>query len=152
MRVNGLIISNDYDIIVSKSLSEVTIFNSCYRDTDNEDMVKLSSMIIEVFKIIRGYNVYVDNEDITELLGLIKNMYENTEIPGSFNIHMRLWFKDIMQIIKDNWFEIYFDAVEITYADCMKYKYPVSYQIHTLKAFYEVIHKIYTERQNDDDN
>lgn len=65
MRVNGLIISNDYDIIVSKSLSEVTIFNSCYRDTDNEDMVKLSSMIIEVFKMIRGYNVYVDNEDIT---------------------------------------------------------------------------------------
>ena len=152
MRVNGLFVSNTYDINTSESLNEVEIFNSCYRDIDNKDMVELSSMIIKLFKMIRGYNAYVNNEDITELLGNIKNMYEEIEIPDSFNIHMRLWFKNIMKSIKDNWFDIYFDAVEMTYIAGMKYKRPVAYQIHTLKAFYEVIHVMYTERQNNDDN
>lgn len=57
-----------------------------------------------------------------------------------------------MKLIKEKYFDIYFDTIEIIYADGMKYKHPVTYQIQTLKAFYEVIHKIYTERQNDDDN
>lgn len=152
MRVNGLLISNNYDIDISKSLSEVMIFNSCYRDIGSKDMIELSSMIIKVFKMIRGFDVYVNNEDITKLLENIKNMYEGIEIPGSFNVYMRLWFKDIIKSIKDNWFDIYFDAVEMTYTDGMKYKYPLSYQIHVLKVFYEVIHKIHTERQSEDDN
>lgn len=152
MRVNGLIISNNYDIGVEKNLSEVIIFNSCYHDIDNKDMIDLSSKIIQLFKMIRGFDVYVDNEDITELLESIKDMYEEIEIPSSFNVYMRFWFKHIMKSIKETWFDIYFDAVEITYTDGMKYKHPISYQIHTLKAFYEVIHTIYTERQKDDDN
>lgn len=152
MKVNGLFISNTYNINTSESLNYVTIFNSCYRDIENEDMIELSSMIIKLFKMIRGYDVYENNEDITELLENIKNMYEEIEIPDSFNIHMRAWFKYIMNIIKDNWFGIYFDAVEMTYIAGMKYKRPVTYQIHTLKAFYEVIHAMYTDRQNNDDN
>ena len=40
----------------------------------------------------------------------------------------------------------------MTYIAGMKYKRHVSYQIHTLKAFYEVIHTMYTDRQNNDDN
>lgn len=102
--------------------------------------------------MIRGFDIYVDNEDITELLESIENMYEEIEIPSSFNVYMRFWFKHIMKSIKETWFDIYFDAVEITYTDGMQYKHPISYQIHTLKAFYEVIHTIYTERQKDDDN
>lgn len=152
MKVNGSIISNNYSIDTEKNLSEVSIFNSCYYDTDNKDMIELSSKIIQLFKMIRGYDVYVDNEDITELLESIENMYEEIEIPSSFNAYMRFWFKDIMKSIKETWFDIYFDAVEITYTDGMQYKHPISYQIHTLKAFYEVIHRIYTERQNEDDN
>ena len=152
MRVNGLIISNNYDIDTEKNLKEVVIFNSCYYDTDNKDMIELSSKVIQLFKMIRGYDVYVDNEDITELLESIENMYEEIEIPSSFNVYMRFWFKHIMKSIKETWFDIYFDAVEITYTDGMQYKHPISYQIHTLKAFYEVIHRIHTERQNDDDN
>lgn len=152
MRVNGLFVSNTYDINTSESLNEVIIFNSCYQDIDNKDMIELSSMIIKLFKMIRGYDVYVDNEDITELLENIKNMYEEIEIPDSFNIHMRCWFKYIMGLIKDDWFGIYFDAVEMTCTASMKYKHPVSYHIHTLKAFYEVIHAMYTDRQNNDDN
>lgn len=152
MRVNGLIISNNYDIDVEKNLKDVIIFNSCYHDTDNKDMIELSSKVIQLFKMIRGFDIYVDNEDITELLESIENMYEEIEIPSSFNVYMRFWFKHIMKSIKETWFDIYFDAVEITYTDGMKYKHPISYQIHTLKAFYEVIHRIHTERQNDDDN
>ena len=152
MRVNGLIISNNYDIDTDRNLKDVVIFNSCYYDTDTKDMIELSSKVIQLFKMIRGYDVYVDNEDITELLESIENMYEEIEIPSSFNVYMRFWFKDIMKSIKETWFDIYFDAVEITYTDGMQYKHPISYQIHTLKAFYEVIHRIYTERQNDDDN
>lgn len=152
MRVNGLIISNNYDIDTDRNLKDVVIFNSCYYDTDNKDMIELSSKIIQLFKMIRGYDVYVDNEDITELLESIENMYEEIEIPSSFNAYMRFWFKDIMKSIKETWFDIYFDAAEITYTDRMQYKHPISYQIHTLKAFYEVIHRIYTERQNEDDN
>lgn len=152
MRVNGLIISNNYDIDTEKNLKDVVIFNSCYHDTDNKDMIELSSKVIQLFKMIRGYDVYVDNEDITELLESIENMYEEIEIPSSFNVYMRFWFKHIMKSIKETWFDIYFDAVEITYTDGMQYKHPISYQIHTLKAFYEVIHTIYTERQKDDDN
>jgi hypothetical protein len=152
MRVNGLIISNNYDIDTDRNLKDVVIFNSCYHDTDNKDMIELSSKVIQLFKMIRGYDVYVDNEDITELLESIENMYEEIEIPSSFNVYMRFWFKHIMKSIKETWFDIYFDAVEITYTDGMQYKHPISYQIHTLKAFYEVIHRIHTERQNDDDN
>lgn len=152
MRVNGLIISNNYDIDVEKNLKDVIIFNSCYHDTGNKDMIELSSKVIQLFKMIRGYDVYVDNEDITELLDSITNMYEEIEIPSSFNVYMRFWFKDIMKSIKEMWFDIYFDAVEITYTEVMQYKHPISYQIHTLKAFYEVIHTIYTERQKEDDN
>lgn len=152
MRVNGLIISNNYDIDTDRNLKDVVIFNSCYHDTDNKDMIELSSKVIQLFKMIRGYDVYVDNEDITELLESIENMYEEIEIPSSFNVYMRFWFKHIMKSIKETWFDIYFDAVEITYTDGMQYKHPISYQIHTLKAFYEVIHIIHTERQNDDDN
>lgn len=152
MRVNGLIISNNYDIDTEKNLKDVVIFNSCYYDTDNKDMIELSSKVIQLFKMIRGFDIYVDNEDITELLESIENMYEEIEIPSSFNVYMRFWFKHIMKSIKETWFDIYFDAVEITYTDGMKYKHPISYQIHTLKAFYEVIHRIYTERQNEDDN
>jgi hypothetical protein len=152
MRVNGLIISNNYDIDTEKNLKDVEIFNSCYYDTDNKDMIELSSKVIQLFKMIRGFDIYVDNEDITELLESIENMYEEIEIPSSFNVYMRFWFKHIMKSIKETWFDIYFDAVEITYTDGMKYKHPISYQIHTLKAFYEVIHRIYTERQNEDDN
>ena len=152
MKVNGSIISNNYSIDTEKNLSEVSIFNSCYYDTDNKDMIELSSKLIQLFKMIRGYDVYVDNEDITELLESIENMYEEIEIPSSFNVYMRFWFKYIMKSIKEMWFDIYFDAVEITYTDGMQYKHPISYQIHTLKAFYEVIHRIYTERQNEDDN
>lgn len=152
MRVNGLIISNNYDIDTEKNLKDVVIFNSCYYDTDNKDMIELSSKVIQLFKMIRGYDVYVNNEDITELLESIENMYEEIEIPSSFNVYMRFWFKHIMKSIKETWFDIYFDAVEITYTDGMQYKHPISYQIHTLKAFYEVIHTIYTERQKDDDN
>lgn len=152
MRVNGLIISNNYDIDTEKNLKDVVIFNSCYYDTDNKDMIELSSKVIQLFKMIRGFDVYVDNEDITELLENIKNMYEEIEIPSSFDVYMRFWFKHIMKSIKETWFDIYFDAVEITYTDGMQYKHPISYQIHTLKAFYEVIHRIHTERQNDDDN
>jgi hypothetical protein len=152
MRVNGLIISNNYDIDTEKNLKDVEIFNSCYYDTDNKDMIELSSKVIQLFKMIRGFDIYVDNEDITELLESIENMYEEIEIPSSFNVYMRFWFKHIMKSIKETWFDIYFDAVEITYTDGMQYKHPISYQIHTLKAFYEVIHTIYTERQKDDDN
>lgn len=152
MRVNGLIISNNYDIDVEKNLKDVGIFNSCYYDTDNKDMIELSSKVIQLFKMIRGYDVYVDNEDITELLESITNMYEEIEIPSSFNVYMRFWFKHIMKSIKETWFDIYFDAVEITYTDGMTYKHPISYQIRTLKAFYEIIHTIYTERQKEDDN
>ena len=152
MRVNGLIISNNYDIDTEKNLKDVVIFNSCYYDTDNKDMIELSSKVIQLFKMIRGFDIYVDNEDITELLESIENMYEEIEIPSSFNVYMRFWFKHIMKSIKEMWFDIYFDAVEITYTDGMKYKHPISYQIHTLKAFYEVIHRIHTERQKDDDN
>ena len=152
MRVNGLIISNNYDIDTEKNLKDVLIFNSCYYDTDNKDMIELSSKVIQLFKMIRGFDIYVDNEDITELLESIENMYEEIEIPSSFNVYMRFWFKHIMKSIKETWFDIYFDAVEITYTDGMQYKHPISYQIHTLKAFYEVIHTIYTERQKDDDN
>ena len=152
MRVNGLIISNNYDIDVEKNLKDVIIFNSCYHDTGNKDMIELSSKVIQLFKMIRGYDVYVDNEDITELLDSITNMYEEIEIPSSFNVYMRFWFKDIMKSIKEMWFDIYFDAVEITYTEVIQYKHPISYQIHTLKAFYEVIHTIYTERQKEDDN
>lgn len=152
MRVNGLIISNNYDIDTEKNLKDVVIFNSCYHDTDNKDMIELSSKVIQLFKMIRGFDIYVDNEDITELLESIENMYEEIEIPSSFNVYMRFWFKHIMKSIKETWFDIYFDAVEITYTDGMQYKHPISYQIHTLKAFYEVIHRIHTERQNDDDN
>lgn len=152
MRVNGLIISNNYDIDTEKNLKDVVIFNSCYYDTDNKDMIELSSKVIQLFKMIRGFDIYVDNEDITELLESIENMYEEIEIPSSFNVYMRFWFKHIMKSIKETWFDIYFDAVEITYTDGMQYKHPISYQIHTLKAFYEVIHTIYTERQKDDDN
>lgn len=145
MRVNGLIISNNYDIDTDRNLKDVVIFNSCYHDTDNKDMIELSSKVIQLFKMIRGYDVYVDNEDITELLESITNMYEEIEIPSSFNVYMRFWFKHIMKSIKETWFDIYFDAVEITYTDGMQYKHPISYQIRTLKAFYEVIHTIYTE-------
>lgn len=152
MRVNGLIISNNYDIDTDRNLKDVVIFNSCYYDTDNKDMIELSSKVIQLFKMIRGFDIYVDNEDITELLESIENMYEEIEIPSSFNVYMRFWFKHIMKSIKETWFDIYFDAVEITYTDGMQYKHPISYQIHTLKAFYEVIHRIHTERQNDDDN
>lgn len=152
MRVNGLIISNNYDIDTEKNLKDVVIFNSCYYDTDNKDMIELSSKVIQLFKMIRGFDIYVDNEDITELLESIENMYEEIEIPSSFNVYMRFWFKHIMKSIKETWFDIYFDAVEITYTDGMQYKHPISYQIHTLKAFYEVIHTIYTERRKDDDN
>lgn len=152
MRVNGLIISNNYDIDTDRNLKDVVIFNSCYHDTDNKDMIELSSKVIQLFKMIRGYDVYVDNEDITELLESIENMYEEIEIPSSFNVYMRFWFKHIMKSIKETWFDIYFDAVEITYTDGMRYKHPISYQIRTLKAFYEVIHTIYTERQKEDDN
>lgn len=152
MKVNGLIISNNYDIDTEKNLKDVVIFNSCYYDTDNKDMIELSSKVIQLFKMIRGFDIYVDNEDITELLESIENMYEEIEIPSSFNVYMRFWFKHIMKSIKETWFDIYFDAVEITYTDGMQYKHPISYQIHTLKAFYEVIHTIYTERQKDDDN
>lgn len=152
MRVNGLIISNNYDIDTDRNLKDVVIFNSCYYDTDNKDMIELSSKVIQLFKMIRGFDIYVDNEDITELLESITNMYEEIEIPSSFNVYMRFWFKHIMKSIKETWFDIYFDAVEITYTDGMQYKHPISYQIHTLKAFYEVIHRIHTERQNDDDN
>lgn len=152
MRVNGLIISNNYDIDTDRNLKDVVIFNSCYYDTDNKDMIELSSKVIQLFKMIRGFDIYVDNEDITELLESIENMYEEIEIPSSFNVYMRFWFKHIMKSIKETWFDIYFDAVEITYTDGMQYKHPISYQIHTLKAFYEVIHTIYTERQKEDDN
>lgn len=152
MRVNGLIISNNYDIDTDRNLKDVVIFNSCYYDTDNKDMIELSSKVIQLFKMIRGFDIYVDNEDITELLESIENMYEEIEIPSSFNVYMRFWFKHIMKSIKETWFDIYFDAVEITYTDGMQYKHPISYQIHTLKAFYEVIHRIHTERQKDDDN
>ena len=152
MRVNGLIISNNYDIDTDRNLKDVVIFNSCYYDTDNKDMIELYSKVIQLFKMIRGFDIYVDNEDITELLESIENMYEEIEIPSSFNVYMRFWFKHIMKSIKETWFDIYFDAVEITYTDGMQYKHPISYQIHTLKAFYEVIHRIHTERQNDDDN
>ena len=152
MRVNGLIISNNYDIDTEKNLKDVVIFNSCYYDTDNKDMIELSSKVIQLFKMIRGFDIYIDNEDITELLESIENMYEEIEIPSSFNVYMRFWFKHIMKTIKETWFDIYFDAVEITYTDGMQYKHPISYQIHTLKAFYEVIHRIHTERQKDDDN
>lgn len=152
MRVNGLIISNNYDIDTDRNLKDVVIFNSCYYDTDNKDMIELSSKVIQLFKMIRGFDIYVDNEDITELLESITNMYEEIEIPSSFNVYMRFWFKHIMKSIKETWFDIYFDAVEITYTDGMTYKHPISYQIRTLKAFYEVIHRIHTERQNDDDN
>lgn len=152
MRVNGLIISNNYDIDTDRNLKDVVIFNSCYYDTDNKDMIELSSKVIQLFKMIRGFDIYVDNEDITELLESIENMYEEIEIPSSFNVYMRFWFKDIMKSIKEMWFDIYFDAVEITYTEVMQYKHPISYQIHTLKAFYEVIYTIYTERQKEDDN
>lgn len=152
MRVNGLIISNNYDIDTDRNLKDIVIFNSCYYDTDNKDMIELSSKVIQLFKMIRGFDIYVDNEDITELLESIENMYEEIEIPSSFNVYMRFWFKHIMKSIKETWFDIYFDAVEITYTDGMQYKHPISYQIHTLKAFYEVIHRIHTERQKDDDN
>ena len=152
MKVNGSIISNNYSIDTEKNLSEVSIFNSCYYDTANKDMIELSSKLIQLFKMIRWYDVYVDNEDITELLESIKDMYEEIEIPSSFDVYMRFWFKHIMKSIKETWFDIYFDAVEITYISGMNYKHPVSYQLHTLKAFYEVIHTIYTERQKDDDN
>lgn len=107
MRVNGLIISNNYDIDVEKNLKDVIIFNSCYHDTGNKDMIELSSKVIQLFKMIRGYDVYVDNEDITELLDSITNMYEEIEIPSSFNVYMRFWFKDIMKSIKEMWFDIY---------------------------------------------
>lgn len=109
-------------------------------------------------KFTNGYNFskiinkLKKDDDITELLESIENMYEEIEIPSSFNVYMRFWFKHIMKSIKETWFDIYFDAVEITYTDGMQYKHPISYQIHTLKAFYEVIHRIHTERQNDDDN
>lgn len=152
MRVNGLIINNNYDIDTDRNLKDVVIFNSCYYDTDNKDMIELSSKVIQLFKMIRGFDIYVDNEDITELLESIENMYEEIEIPSSFNVYMRFWFKDIMKSIKEMWFDIYFDAVEITYTEVMQYKHPISYQIHTLKAFYEVIYTIYTERQKEDDN
>lgn len=152
MRVNGLIISNNYDIDTEKNLKEVVIFNSCYHDTDNKDMIELSSKVIQLFRMIRGFDVYVDNEDITELLENIINMYEEIEISSSFNVYMMFWFKYIIKSIKESWFDIYFDATEMTYTAGMEYKHPISYQIHTLKAFYEVIHRIYTERQNEDDN
>ena len=152
MKVNGLFIGMCYDIDTSKNLDEVTIFNSCYHDIGNQDMIELSAHLILLFKMISGVNVYIHNEEITELLENIKNKYEEIEIPDSFDIHMRSWFKNIMKQIKDKWFSIYFDAVEMTYIASMKYKRPVSYQIHTLKAFYEVIHTMYTDRQNNDDN
>ena len=151
MIVNGLFVIS-YDIDTSKNLDEVTIFNSCYHDIDNQDMIELTATLILLFKMISRVNDYIDTEEIIELLENIKNKYEEIEIPDSFDIHMRSWFKNIMKRIKDKWFDIYFDAVEITYMDNMKYKHPISYQIHTLKAFYEVIHKIHAERQNDDDN
>lgn len=152
MKVNTLFIGMCYDIDTSKNLDEVTIFNSCYHDIGNQDMIELSAHLILLFKMISGINVYIDNEEITELLGNIKNKYEEIEIPDSFDIYMKSWFKNIMKQIKDKWFNIYFDAVEMTYIAGMKYKRHVSYQIHTLKAFYEVIHTIYTDRQNNDDN
>lgn len=147
MRVNGLFSGHNYAVCTDNIIKETRIFNSCYHDIDNKDMIEISSMIIELFKMISGYDIYVNNEDITKLLGNIKNKYEEIEIPESFNAYMRLWFKDIMKSIKEKYFDIYFDAIEITYADNAKYKYPVSYQLNTLKAFYEVIHKIQTEYQ-----
>lgn len=89
MKVNGLVINNNYHINTEKILNEIEIFNSCYRDIDNKNMIKLSSMIIELFKMIRGFDIYVDNEEITKLLENIKNMYEEIEIPSSFNVYMR---------------------------------------------------------------